>query len=131
MIEQAEGGISVRIGAKILAAAVYVLTIALAIHVTRIYLDFPQTDDAYVRANTVGIAPHVSGPIVELPIRDNQHVKKGDLLFMVDPRPYQADYDLANANVDLTNLQINALDNSISAAKARQAETEADSAYDQ
>jgi multidrug resistance efflux pump len=84
-----------------------------------------------VRANTVGIAPHVSGPIVELPIRDNQHVEKGDLLFIVDPSPYQAELDLAQANVELTNLQITALDNSIAAAKAHQAQLEADRTYDQ
>src|SRR5271156_5646826 len=87
----------VRLGARALAAAVYVVTIALAIYITRIFFLFPQTDDAYVRANTVGIAPHVSGPITELPIRDNQHVKKGDPLFVIDPRPYQADLDLAQA----------------------------------
>lgn len=120
-----------RIVGFILAAVVYATTIVLALYITRIYFVFPQTDDAYVRANTVGIAPHISGPIVELPIRDNQHVKKGDLLFIVDPRPYQAELDSAVANVDLTNLQINALDNSISAAKAHQAELEADRAYDQ
>jgi len=114
-----------------LAGAVYVATALLALYITRIYFLYPRTDDAYVRANTVGIAPHVSGPIIELPIRDNQHVKKGDLLFVVDPRPYQAELELAQANVDLTNLQINALDNSISAAKARQAQLEADRAYDQ
>jgi membrane fusion protein, multidrug efflux system len=131
MVQRAESGLGVRVGAKILAAAVYVVTIALAVYVTRIYLDFPQTDDAYVRANTVGIAPHVSGPIVELPIRDNQHVKQGDLLFIVDPRPYQAELDGEQANVDLTDLQINALDNSITAAKAKQAELEADREYDQ
>jgi membrane fusion protein, multidrug efflux system len=119
------------VAGKILAAAVYAVTIALALYVTRIYLAYPQTDDAYVRANTVGIAPHISGPIVELPIRDNQRVKKGDLLFIVDPRPYQAELDSAIANVDLTNLQIGALDNSISAAKAKQAQLEADRAYDQ
>lgn len=131
MSEREESGLGVRIGAKILAAAVYVATIALAVYVTRIYLDFPQTDDAYVRANTVGIAPHVSGPIVELPVRDNQHVKQGDLLFIVDPRPYQAELDAEQANLDLTDLQINALDNSIAAAKAKQAELEADREYDQ
>ncbi|HUA33030.1 MAG TPA: HlyD family efflux transporter periplasmic adaptor subunit [Candidatus Binataceae bacterium] len=119
------------IAGKILAAAVYAVTIALAIYVTHIYLAFPQTDDAYVRANIVGIAPHVSGPIVELPVRDNQRIRKGDLLFIVDPRPYQAELDSEVANVDLTNLQISALDDSISAAKARQAQLEADSAYDQ
>ena len=119
------------IAGKILAAAVYVVTILLALYVTRIYLMFPQTDDAYVRANIVGIAPHVSGPILDLPIRDNQHVKKGDMIFVVDPRPYQAELDSAAANVDLTNLQIGALDDSISAARERQAQLEADRAYAQ
>lgn len=119
------------IAAKILAAAVYAVTILLALYVTRIYLAYPQTDDAYVRADTVGIAPHTSGPITDLPIRDNQHVKKGDLLFIVDPRPYQAELDSAVATVELTNLQIGALDNSISAAKERQAQLEADRVYDQ
>jgi multidrug efflux system membrane fusion protein len=119
------------IAGRILAAAVYAVTILLALYVTRIYLAYPQTDDAYVRADTVGIAPHISGPIIELPIRDNQHVKKGDPLFVVDPRPYQAELDSAVATVDLTNLQIGALDNSISAAKEKQAQLEADRAYDQ
>ena len=116
---------------RLLAAAVYAATIALALYVTRIYMLYPQTDDAYVRANTVGIAPHVSGPIIELPIRDNQHVKKDALLFIVDPRPYQAELDSAEADVMLTNLQISALDNAIAAARARRAQLEAERAYDQ
>src|SRR5258708_16491851 len=109
------------VAGKILAAAVYAVTILLALYVTRIYLAYPQTDDAYVRADTVGIAPHISGPIIELPIRDNQHVKKGNLLFVVDPRPYQAELDSPVASVELTNLQIGALDNSISSARQSQA----------
>src|ERR1700682_2696712 len=119
------------IAGKIIAAAVYAVTILLALYVTRIYLAYPQTDDAYVRADTVGIAPHISGPIIDLPIRDNQHVTKGDMLFIVDPRPDLAELDSAVASVDLTNLQIRALDNSISAAKQRQVQLEADRAYAQ
>jgi membrane fusion protein, multidrug efflux system len=129
-LDREEAHTGIRVMGVLLAAAVYAVTIALAIYVTRIYLLYPQTDDAYVRANTVGIAPHVSGPIVELPIRDNQYVKKGDPLFIVDPRPYQADLDSAQADVTLTNLQISALDNAIAAAKARQAQLEAERAYD-
>ena len=129
--DNAGSGAGVRIAGHALAALVYAATILLAIYVTRAYFLFPRTDDAYVRADTVGIAPRVSGPITELPVKDNQRVKKGELLFIVDPRPYQADFDLATANVDLTNLQIDALDNSISAAKAREAELEADRSYDQ
>ncbi len=121
----------VRIAGKVLATAVYLTTILLAYYVTRIYFFYPQTDDAYVRANTVGIAARVSGPIVTLPIRDNQRVKRGDLLFVIDPRPYQAELDSASASVDLTDLQIDALDNSIAAARARETQLEADRAYDQ
>src|ERR1700731_4176891 len=119
------------VAGKTLAAAVYAVTILLALYITRIYFAYPQTDDAYVRADTVGIAPHISGPIIELPIRDNQHVTKGDMLFIVDPRPYQAELDSAVASVELTNLQIGALDNSISAAKERQVQLEADRTYAQ
>jgi multidrug efflux system membrane fusion protein len=62
----------------------------------------PLTDDASVRANIIGIAPHVSGPLVELHVVDNQRVKKGDLLFVVDPRPYQVRLDQAEAELKLT-----------------------------
>ena len=49
----------------------------------------PRTDDAEVFANYIGIAPQVEGPITELKVHDNQFVKKGDLLFVIDPRPYE------------------------------------------
>jgi membrane fusion protein, multidrug efflux system len=49
----------------------------------------PRTDDAEIFANLIGMAPQVEGPIVALKVRDNQFVKKGDLLFVIDPRPYQ------------------------------------------
>jgi multidrug efflux system membrane fusion protein len=49
----------------------------------------PRTDDATVLANYIGIAPQVEGPLVRLPVQDNQFVKKGELLFEIDDRPYQ------------------------------------------
>ena len=51
-----------------------------------------------MRANLVGIA-RVSGPIVDLLVVDNQRVAEGDVLFVVDPRPYEA--TLAEAEADL------------------------------
>jgi len=53
------------------------------------------------------------------------------LLFVVDPRPYQAALDMAQAKLDLTNLEIKALQNAIDAARARQAQLEAQVKYDQ
>src|SRR5208283_4701527 len=49
---------------------------------------YPRTDDAEVTANFIGIAPVVEGPVVQLPIHDNDLVKKGDLLYKIDDRPY-------------------------------------------
>jgi membrane fusion protein, multidrug efflux system len=49
----------------------------------------PRTDDAEVFANFIGIAPQVEGPIMRLNVRDNQFVRKGDLLFEIDERPYE------------------------------------------
>ena len=89
----------------------------------------PRTDDASVRANIVGIAPHVSGPIVELRVADNQPVHVGDLLFVVDPRPYEARRDAARADLSLALAGIDAQRNAIDAAEADVARREADAAY--
>jgi membrane fusion protein, multidrug efflux system len=50
---------------------------------------YPQTDDSEIFANFIGIAPQVEGPLIHLNVRDNQFVKKGDLLFEIDDRPYR------------------------------------------
>ena len=52
------------------------------------YVTNPWTRDGQVRANVVQVATRVSGPIVKLPIEDNQFVKTGELLFEIDPRPF-------------------------------------------
>jgi multidrug resistance efflux pump len=77
----------------------------------------PLTDDASVRANIIGIAPHVSGPIVELHVVDNQPIHKGDLLFVVDPRPYQARLRQAEADLMLVEREIEAQHNAIASAR--------------
>ena len=55
----------------------------------------PRTDDAYLQADLVHLAPDVSGRIVELDVRDNQAVHKGDVLFRIDPDPYRMRVDQA------------------------------------
>ena len=65
--------------------------------------EFPRTDDAEVFANFIGIAPQVDGPIVQLAVQDNQYRKQGDLLFQIDPRPYE--YTLEKARSDLNTLE--------------------------
>ncbi|MFS1524776.1 HlyD family secretion protein [Microbulbifer sp. 2304DJ12-6] len=54
------------------------------------YLQNPWTRDGKVQAKIVQVTPRVSGQIVELPVRNNQFVNAGDLLFQIDPRTYEA-----------------------------------------
>jgi multidrug efflux system membrane fusion protein len=78
----------------------------------------PQTDDATVRANFVGIAPKVNGHIVDLPIHDNQQIQQGELLFVVDPRPYEIALERARAALALTRKEVDALGKAVSTADA-------------
>jgi multidrug efflux system membrane fusion protein len=65
--------------------------------------DHPRTDDAEVFANFIGIAPQVDGPITQLAVEDNQFRKQGELLFQIDPRPYE--YALEKARSDRDTLE--------------------------
>ena len=82
------------------------------------YITNPWTRDGQVRAQVIQITPRVSGPIVKLPIKDNQLVKAGDLLFEIDPRTYAADLDHARAELDDTRDNIEALSKQVEAAQA-------------
>ncbi len=82
------------------------------------YLMNPWTRDAQIRADIVQIAPRVSGPVVDLPVRDNQYVATGDILFRIDPRTFQADLDSALANYDQTLNEFEVLSKRVTAAEA-------------
>ena len=90
--------LSRRITVAIAVAAVLLGTLAL--YRTNQY---PRTDDAEVFANFIGIAPQVDGPILRLNVHDNQFVRKGELLFEIDERPYQ--YALEKAVSDQAALE--------------------------
>ena len=63
------------------------------------YLAHPWTRDGQVRANVVGIAPRVAGPISHVLVSDNEQVKRGDLLFEIDPADFKANVDNAKAQL--------------------------------
>jgi multidrug efflux system membrane fusion protein len=68
-----------------IVAAAVILGLLVLYHVNH----HPRTDDAEVFANFIGIAPQVDGPLVRLNVEDNQFVKKGELLYEIDERPYE------------------------------------------
>lgn len=75
---------------KLIFAGIIIFLIALIIAVYY-YIrsrDYQSTDDAFIEGHIVGIAPKVSGTVQNVNIRDNQKVKQGDLIFIIDPKDY-------------------------------------------
>jgi membrane fusion protein (multidrug efflux system) len=65
-----------------------------------------STDNAYVQQDKVAVTAEIAGPIVEVAVRENHAVKKGDLLFRIDPRPYRIALAQAEAQVAAAQVQV-------------------------
>ena len=91
-----------RIFRVLLTLAAVALAIPLVWAMWEIYMGAPWTRDGAVRAYVVTMAPEVAGRIVELPVRDNQLVRKGDLLMAIDPTDYRIAVANAQATLDQT-----------------------------
>jgi len=74
---------------RVLSVLIVTVAIALGLVVVHHADSYPRTDDSEILANFIGIAPQVEGPLIRLNVHDNQFVKKGDLLFEIDDRPYR------------------------------------------
>ena len=114
-----------RVALGIIIATVLVAIMAIWTHDYR-----PETDDATLRANFIGVAPHASGHIVKLAVQDNQFVKEGDLLFLIDPRPYEDAVASTKAGLSLTRKEVEALQNALKAADASIIQAEAEQLAD-
>lgn len=84
--------------------------------VTQQHKAHPWTRDGQVLANVVQIAPQVSGPVIEVLVRDNQRVEQDDPLFAIDPTLYQQAVQQAKA--DLTQAKAEAKDAAADAERA-------------
>jgi RND family efflux transporter MFP subunit len=98
--------------AKLLRVGITLVVVLVAIWMTTAlwqrYMQAPWTRDGRVRAEIVDIAPEVSGTIVDIPVKDNAFVHKGDVLFTIDPVRFklaiaqaQAQYDAAKEDLSL------------------------------
>jgi membrane fusion protein (multidrug efflux system) len=70
---------------------------------------YVTTDDAYVGAQKVLITPDISGKIEKVVVREGQRVKKGDLLFKIDPIPFQLAEEQAKATLESARTTYNNL----------------------
>lgn len=67
---------------------------------------YPSTDDAYVETHVVQLAPQVSGSITAIAVYNNQIVNKGEVLFTIDNRPFQAHLSKAKAQLKIANQSV-------------------------
>ena len=91
----------------IIALTLLVLVVCLSYFYIQHQKNYPSTDDAYVHANIIYIAPQVNGKVISVNVSDYQTVSKGDLLVQIDPAPFQAKLDEARAAYSMA-LQNNA-----------------------
>ncbi len=96
-----------------LTLAATLLALILGWSAWKAWIATPWTRDGRVRVYVVSIAPEVAGRVVELRVRDNQFVHKGDLLMLIDPADYaiavsSTAAELAQAEADLENKQTQA-----------------------
>jgi multidrug resistance efflux pump len=89
------------------------------------YMGAPWTRDGTVRNYVVTMAPEVAGRIVELPVRDNQLVQKGDVLLVIEPTDYQIAVRLAEAAVQQAQANAQIIDAQITVQEAQIAASQA------
>ena len=118
-----------RIFGRLIGLAIIVAGIAAAVTAARTSTGNPRTDDAYVSANVIGIAPHVQGPLVQLNVVDNQPVEENDLLFVIDPRPYEAELQRAQGELIVAQAEVGGIEQAIAAGGAEVTRLQADTAY--
>lgn len=80
-----------------------ILLVAAGFYVVK-EMQYESTDDAYVETTTVNVAPRVSGQIEEVYVTDNQHIKEGDLVAVIDDADYQVKLEQADSNYEKIKL---------------------------
>ncbi len=91
-------------------------------------LKYPSTDDAYVNANLINVAPKVGGFIKNIHVTKNQYVKTGDVLFEIDPLDYNLETNHSEQNVIYSEQQAKSMKQNIDIAKVNV--TKAQTNYD-
>jgi membrane fusion protein (multidrug efflux system) len=92
---------------------------------------YVSTDNAYVQQDMVSVAPEVNGIITQVLVHENQRVRRGDVLFRIDPRPFRIALAQAEAQIAGAEVQVNQLEARSSGTVADISGAEANLAYQQ
>jgi len=92
---------------------------------------YVSTDNAYVKQPMLSVAPEVTGVVTEVLVRENQQVRRGQLLFRIDPRPFRIALAQADAQIAAARVQVNQLETRSAGTGADIAGAEANLTYQQ
>ena len=67
---------------------------------------YVSTDNAYVQQDKVSLSAEITGKIIQVGVRENQPVRKGELLFRIDPQPFRIALEQANAQIAQAQVQV-------------------------
>jgi membrane fusion protein (multidrug efflux system) len=83
-----------------------------------------ETENAYVKAHIIAIAPEVSGRVIEVGVRDQEPVARGAPLFRIDPTPFRVEIERAEAQMAVARTEVEALraEHRVALAEAQEAE---------
>src|SRR5215203_294920 len=109
--------------AALIVVGVTILLFALSIVMERLT---PSSSQAIVQAYVVRMAPDVAGRVIEVNVSDNARVEAGQVLFRIDPRPYEIAVAEAQAQVEQSGQTIGASTAAVESAQAKVAQATAD-----
>ena len=92
---------------------------------------FVSTDNAYARVAKAAINARISGQVIEIAVRDNQPVRKGQVLFRIDPKPFEIGVERAEARLSTARLFIDGLKANYRQQQAELQSAKASAAYEQ
>lgn len=114
-----------KITSKVPTLVLVTLALLMTYFVYQRWTHRPWTRDGQVRADIVKIAPRVAGYVVEVTVKDNQFVRKGELLFRIDPSSFQLSVDSAEVQLQQAREDVAALEAAVKAAEAMVLQSEA------
>lgn len=78
---------------------------------------YPSTDDAYLHAHFIEVSPQVSGEVAQVSVHDHEQVKKGQLLYQIDPQTFRLEVEKAQATLTLAKQNVATLKANVTAAQ--------------
>jgi multidrug resistance efflux pump len=107
---------------------VFLLVLLIVYHVASDRLT-PMTSSAYAQAYVVQVAPRIEGQVIRVHVKENDTVHQGELLFEIDPRPFQHRVAKLKAHLAAVVQQVAQLDSDLAALKADDVRMDAEAKY--